>query len=297
MKNLRRNFERFCYNHRDKGIANLMLFVAIGNVIVYFFTLIDQSQLIYSYLYFDRGAILRGQVWRLVTYVFTYLNDGGGFNTLLTLVMLFCYYQIGRMLEQQWGVLRFNLYYLGGILLMDVGALLLGCNATTAYLNLTLFLAIATLLPELRFLLFFVIPIKAKYFAWFYFGLTILQLLQGLRAMLHMLGGGVLYLEWLFPVIALANYFLFFGKDVTNVLPDQLRYRRVRQKKPKSTQPGPDWAKNYRNSSGQPPYRHKCTVCGRTDAQYPALEFRYCSHCNGYYCYCEDHINNHVHIT
>ena len=38
------------------------------------------------------------------------------------------------------------------------------------------------------------------------------------------------------------------------------------------------------------------TVCGRTDTDYPNLEFRYCSKCNGYYCYCMDHINNHVHI-
>ena len=26
------------------------------------------------------------------------------------------------------------------------------------------------------------------------------------------------------------------------------------------------------------------------------MEFRYCSKCNGYYCYCANHINNHVHI-
>ena len=44
------------------------------------------------------------------------------------------------------------------------------------------------------------------------------------------------------------------------------------------------------------PYTHKCTVCGRTDVTNPELEFRYCSRCNGYHCYCEDHINNHTHI-
>ena len=46
----------------------------------------------------------------------------------------------------------------------------------------------------------------------------------------------------------------------------------------------------------QAPYHHRCTVCGRTDVSNPELEFRYCSKCNGYYCYCEDHINNHTHI-
>ena len=43
-------------------------------------------------------------------------------------------------------------------------------------------------------------------------------------------------------------------------------------------------------------YLHKCAVCGVTDADDPNKEFRYCSKCNGYYCYCMDHINNHVHI-
>ena len=45
------------------------------------------------------------------------------------------------------------------------------------------------------------------------------------------------------------------------------------------------------------PYTHKCTVCGRTDADDPTLEFRYCSKCKGYHCYCSEHISNHAHIT
>ena len=44
-------------------------------------------------------------------------------------------------------------------------------------------------------------------------------------------------------------------------------------------------------------YHHKCAVCGKTDTEYPDMDFRYCSKCAGYYCYCADHINNHVHIT
>ncbi len=295
MKKLRRNFERFCYNNRSRGIPNLMLYIAIGNLIVYFFSLIDSSQLFYSYLCFDRGLILKGQVWRLVTYVFTYLLDGGMINTVLSLLMLYFYWQFGKLLEQQWGVLRFNLYYFTGILLTDVGALLLGGAATTQALNLSLFLAIATLLPELQFLLFFVIPIKAKYLAWVYFVLTAWDLVQGLIYMLQLLSAGVVYLSWLLPLLSLANYFLFFGSDVRNILPDALLYRKKRKSAP--SQPNPNWAQNYRSKSGQKPYRHKCTVCGRTDTEYPALEFRYCSRCNGYYCYCMDHINNHVHIS
>lgn len=297
LKQLRRAFETFFYRNRDRGIKNLMMYVGIGNLIVYFLTMIDPSQMVYSYLYFDRSAILRGQVWRLFSYVFTYLNDTVGVSLLLSLIMLFCYYQIGKMLEQQWGVARFNAYYLCGILFMDIGGLLLGENASTYYLNLTMFLAIATILPELRFLLFFIIPVKAKYFAWVYLGLTLVNLIRGLIVMFQGFAGGVVYLGWLFPIIALLNYFLFFGSSLRNLLPDSMRYRKVKSSGPKIVPPSPNWASNYRSKTGEKPYRHKCTVCGRTDVQCPNLEFRYCSRCAGYHCYCIDHINNHVHIT
>jgi len=45
------------------------------------------------------------------------------------------------------------------------------------------------------------------------------------------------------------------------------------------------------------PYRFRCEVCGRTDVTDPQLDFRYCSRCAGYHCYCLDHINAHQHFT
>ena len=295
MKKLRRDFERFCYNHKNWGIPNLMLYIAIGNVIVYFLSLVDPSHMVAQLLVFDRYEILNGQIWRLFTYVFTYMLGDSAFGMVLSLLMLYFYWQFGRLFEKQWGVLRFNLYYLCGILFLDVGALLLDGYASAGALNLTLFLAVATLLPELQFLVYFIVPIKAKYLAWVYFGITLWNLLQGF---IFMLQSGFLYFDWLVPLFALANYFLFFGSDIRNILPNSLRYRRHRPKKPHaSAQPNPNWAQNYRSKSGEKPYRHKCTVCGRTDTENPSLEFRYCSRCNGYYCYCMDHINNHVHIT
>ena len=38
MKDLRRRFERFCLKNRGKGIPNLMLVIAIGNLAVYMFS-------------------------------------------------------------------------------------------------------------------------------------------------------------------------------------------------------------------------------------------------------------------
>ena len=55
--------------------------------------------------------------------------------------------------------------------------------------------------------------------------------------------------------------------------------------------------KQQKKKAQQQGYRHKCEVCGRTDADFPDLQFRYCSKCAGYHCFCEDHIFNHTHFT
>ena len=41
---------------------------------------------------------------------------------------------------------------------------------------------------------------------------------------------------------------------------------------------------------------HKCAICGRTQEEYPDLEFRYCSKCEGGLEYCQDHLFTHVHV-
>ena len=289
MNELRKRFERFCLKNRDKGIPNLMLVIAIGNLIVYFLSAIDPSKLIYLVLCYSRSAILTGQIWRLFTYVFTYLVDMQGLNLVLALVSLYCFFQFGKILESQWGRFRFNLYYLVGIVLNDIFSLIFGWGCTATDLNLSLFLAVATIAPGLQVLFFFVIPLKMKWMAWVYFALTVLNIVQGF-------GYGFLSFIWLMPIVPLLNYFLFFGGEIKNVLPDFLRVQRPSGTKSAYQRPNPGWAKDYSSKTGQKPYRHKCTVCGRTDTEYPNLEFRYCSKCEGYYCYCIDHINNHAHI-
>lgn len=283
MNHLRRNFERFCYRHQQKGIRNLMLYIVLGTALVYLVAMFDPSGLLLLYLRFDRTAILQGQLWRLVSYVFVPESA----RPLLFAISLYFYYVIGRMIESSWGTFRFNLYYFTGVLITDVAALLLGMDASIGSLNLSLVLAFATIYPENRVLLFYIIPIKMKYLAWFYLALTVFELLF------------YPFPINLFPVFALLNYFLFFGSDVLRILPDFIQPRR--KSKPfgafqKKQRPNPDWAKDYRSKTGEKPYRHKCTVCGRTDTANPDLEFRYCSKCSGYYCYCIDHINDHAHI-
>ena len=290
MKNLRRRFNRFCFEHRNKGIPNLMMYISLGCALVYLMTQFTQSTLLYSLLVFDRTAILQGQVWRLFTYPLTFYNS----NLLLMAVALFCYYSIGRAIESLWGTLRFNLFYFCGILMMDIWCMLFGGRADVTYLNLSLFLSYATMFPDAQFLLFFIIPIKAWIFALFDLLLVVFSLLADP------------FPYNFFSIISLANYFLFFGKDVLNVVPMSWRANARRafgkknyapkQERPKVV-PFPK-AGSYEATTAKPqaPYTHKCTVCGRTDVSDPDLEFRYCSRCSGYHCYCEDHISNHTHI-
>ena len=293
LRNLRSRFERFCYRNRNKGIPNLMLYITLGSALVYVMSMIDESATLYYALCFDRNLILQGQVWRLFSYVFTY--DGG--NVIWTAVGLLCYFSLGRAMENVWGTCRFNLFYLTGVVLMDIFCMLFGGYANISYLNMSLFLGYATLYPNAQFLLFFIIPVKAWIFALIDLAITLYNVIL-LTAM-----GAIPYN--LFPLVAIANYFLFFGKDVVNVIPMswQVNFRRLFKKKksyapkPTGTVPFPT-AGSYRatTSSVKAPYTHKCTVCGRTDVTNPELEFRYCSRCNGYHCYCEEHISNHTHV-
>ena len=290
MKNLRRRFNRFCFEHRSKGIPNLMLYVSLGCALVYLMTQITQNAILYSLLVFDRTAILQGQVWRLITYPLTFYNS----NLLLMAVALFCYYSIGRGIESIWGTLRFNLFYFSGILMMDIWCMIFGGRADVTYLNLSLFLSYATMFPDAQFLLFFIIPIKARIFALF----DLLLVVYGL--LVYPFPSNV------FAVISLANYFLFFGKDVLNVIPTSwlIKLQRLGKKKGQDYKqdrpkviPFPNAAAQEAASSRQQTnYTHKCTICGRTDASHPDLEFRYCSRCSGYHCYCQDHISNHTHV-
>ena len=283
---LRKCFDRFCYQNRDKGIPNLMLYVALGSAVVNILSIVDKTDMLYYILCFSREAILQGQIWRLITYPLTF-SAGSIFMTAIALI---CYYSLGRAMENVWGTLRFNLFYFSGIIMMDIYCMIFGGMADASSLNLSLFLAYATLYPNAQFLFLFIIPVKAWIFA-----------LIDLVLVVY----GLLFYPFpynFFSVVALANYFLFFGKDVVNVIPLTWRInaRRLFKKKPMKktgTIPFPT-AGSYQATTAKPvaPYTHKCSICGKTDVSHPDLEFRYCSRCNGYHCYCQDHISNHTHI-
>ena len=288
MKEFKRRFNRFCFRHQNKGIPNLMLYITVGAAALALMNMIDPSGALYYMLVFDRELILQGQVWRLISYPLCY----AGSITITSALMMICYYSLGRAVENIWGTLRFNIFYFTGVLLMDVYCMIFGGSADVYYLNMSLFLAYATMYPNAEFLLFFIIPVKAWILAVIDLAIVFLGLFNP-------------FPYDLFGLIALGNYFLFFGKGFVNIFPASWRIN-ARRLFRRSTHPGKKGKTIPFNAAGsyqathakvKAPYTHKCTICGRTDVDSPDLEFRYCSRCKGYHCYCSEHISNHTHIT
>jgi len=264
---------RFCRKHPNFCLPNLMMYVVIGNVLVF---LMDRFSggTFSNMLYFNRDAIFSGEVWRLLTFVFVPMDS----RLFFLAISLYFYYFIGSALERNWGSQRFTVFYCMGIVLNILVGLIAG-GTSMHYVNLSMFLSFATLYPDLQVLLFFVIPVKVKWIAYVdaaYFVLDVVRFL---------IGGHPLYA--LIPVVAILNYILFFWGDFRYV------FQRTKRQVNRKTIDFQSAQKTARENKG---YLHKCAVCGRTDTDFPDLEFRYCSKCNGYYCYCMDHINNHVHI-
>ena len=317
MKDLRRKFERFCHRNRNKGIRDLMLYICLGNAAVLFASLINGGYFLYELLCFDKAAILQGQVWRLVTWLFT--EELGG-NSFLGIVFLYFFYRLGSRVEYTIGTFKFNLFYLGGVVMMDLFAMIfcpteavpisgmmfppeiftLFYSNMAYYLHLSMVLAFATTYPDAQFMIFFIIPVKA----WL---LALVDLILIGISVFNMCYPVMLFPHCLFPLIGLLNYFLFFGPDMHNLIPLTMKARiRRRGFKPKSSRPSapkviPFPGTENRTSAAPSPapkgdYTHRCTICGKTDVDHPDFEFRYCSRCKGYHCYCQEHINDHIHI-
>ena len=277
MRKLMNRIDRFCYAHPRFGIPRLMLWIVLANAAVWLLMMMDTTGLAFSRLCFDAHAILHGQVWRAVTFLFVSNSS----SILFFAVEMYFYYWIGSALEHQWGTGRFTIYYLIGWALTIIVGLVTGAGGgvTATYLNLSLFFAFATLYSDLQVLLFFVLPIKVKWLAY---------LDAALFAYAVFTSGWPLLL---LPIVAVVNYLIFCG----DWLFDYFRPAHVQQRK--KTVDFKREAARIKRDQERKPFRHRCEVCGRTDADFPNLEFRYCSRCAGYHCYCADHITNHVHIT
>lgn len=285
LKKLNQAIDKFCILHPGFGIPNLMLYIVIANVVVFLLDSFSGTGLS-NLLYFSLPAVLRGEVWRIVTFVLI-PETRSAFSLFIT---CYFYYWIGSTLERQWGTAKFTCYYLGGMLFTLLGtslvSLIIGLGVPVYgadYVNFAMFLAFAALWPDAQVLLFFIIPIKIKYLAYL-----------DLAFFAWIIGNYVVTGYWqlsIIPIMALLNFVIFFWPELQRLL--GMEAARTRQ------------AVHYRNAAANAKREaqsanageRRCAVCGRTNATNPELEFRYCSRCAGYHCFCSDHIFSHVHFT
>ena len=293
------------------AIRNLPLIMILLEAVGYTLGVVAPNVL--NYVCFNPIAICSGQVWRLITWVLVPPSS----LSIFTVITLFFYYWIARMLATTWGDFYFNIYVLGGIVITDIGMMIaypILNSMTTAssamsimlmpmyvnlyYIQTSILLAFAFTYPNAQVLLYFFIPIKMSW----------LGIFEGI-----MLAYDFIRVNMLTPrlviLLAILNLVLYFlmTKDLRRFHPKEFA-RRANYRKATGqggsffdrfnaagggkNQPGlRSYTKIYPNGA-----RHKCTICGRTELDGDRLEFRFCSKCEGDHEYCQDHLFTHQHI-
>jgi membrane associated rhomboid family serine protease len=247
------------------AIPNLTIYLIAGQS--FFYLMYLTGKLERSDTYLCARVLWEGEWWRLFTLPF----DPPQQTLIFTLFAWYFFYLMGSALEQHWGAFRYNAYLLVGCTLTVAASFLVPeYPVSNAYLGGSIFLAFATLFPDFQILLFFVLPVRVKWLA----------LLTGLGyAYQFALGGGA---TRLMVLAAIANYFLFFARDIFL----NLRYGQ-RQLVKKSAL----MSQRLDDSPG-----HRCTTCGITNKSHPEMDFRYCPQCAGQFGYCKEHIFSHQHV-
>jgi membrane associated rhomboid family serine protease len=143
--------------------------------------------------------------WQLLSYAFLH----GNFNHLF--FNMFAVWMFGTPLEQAWGRQRFTLYYVACVVGAAVVQLLVQLFEGGIYPTIGasggvfgLLLAYGAMWPENRiFLLFFPVPVKAKWFVLIYGGIELLlgftRAMPGIAHFAHLGGmifGAVLLYRW-----------------------------------------------------------------------------------------------------
>jgi hypothetical protein len=255
------------------AVPNVTLILIAGQVLLFVADQFYRAQGrngILNQIRLDTTAVLHGEVWRLITFLF----DPPLTNVLFAFFFWYLFYLMGTTLETTWGAFRYDLFLAIGYfasLAVAFGTHFLalpGAYASNAFLYGTVFLAFARMYPDFTLLLFFILPVKIKWLAllqWIGYGLGLLFGTWPMRAMIF---------------ASVFNFLLFFGRDIWRDM--KHGHRRMRQH-----------AKTL-----QTPLHivHKCHVCGATSEEHLRMQFRYCSKCVGQYAYCPEHLHDHEHV-
>lgn len=267
-------FDRLERSLRPLAIPNLTLVLIVGQVIAYVVGEIQPA--LAAAIRLEPAAVLRGEWWRLFTFLFEPPNR----NPLFLLLELMLLHLMGTALEGHLGTVRYNGFvlvsWLASVLVALAAAWFLPGESvgTNAFIYGSIFLAFAWLYPDFELLLAFILPVKIKWLALLAaFG----YLVAFSRGVSTLAAGG-----WFLCLLILAanvNILLFFGGDIVSFF--RAGNRRM------SRQLG-------RARSARTP-RHVCIVCGATNLSHPDRDFRYCPECDGTPAYCNEHLAGHAH--
>ena len=178
---LEKKFGRYAIKH--------LIYYILGAYVVGYVLALAKPEW-YSYIILSPAMVMRGQVWRLITWVCTAPQQ----ISILLIFMFLFYYYIGKTLEQYMGAFKYNLYVFAGWFFTTLGSMVvywissavsgpagaINIEPSTYYINLTSFLAFAVIFPDAKVLLFAIIPIKMKILAWIDAAYLALQVISGL---------------------------------------------------------------------------------------------------------------------
>lgn len=274
------------------AIKNISLYLVLLYAAAYLVIAVDATLL--NYISLNPYALMRGQIWRLVTWIMIPPSLG---LSVLTLLLLYIFYRFGTTLEQKIGVFRYNIYLLSGMIFTVIGALAVmaylfaaipdlamldhnqrmdlfsnvAMSFSTYYVYMSIFMAVAVVIPDMTIYFMFVIPVKMKY----------IGIIYGFYMVYEFVATNTYNRIVIFA--SMLNFLVFFlstrkkARTPKQVIRSVAYHQEIKKVKLKTM--------------------HKCAICGVTNTEAPEREFRYCSKCNGNYEYCDQHLYTHPHVS
>lgn len=288
LNRMERKFGKYAVHDLMKYILGLYV---VGSVLG-----LLNAEIYNRYLSLDLQAIMKGQIWRLITFIMApsgSLSSSGILGVLFLVIEVYLYHMIGSALEQAWGAFRFNMYMYSGILFNVIAGIILQVVITNTqgihvvvsfglvYIFQSMFFAFAFLYPNVQLMLWMIIPVKVKWLGYLYgviFAVEVLACFVTNDTLSRARGVAM--------IVATANFVLFALWSWKDKRPSMAQVKRRREFKKQ--------VRTMADRAGEP--RHRCAICGRTEQDNPDLEFRFCSKCEGNYEYCSDHLFTHEHV-
>ncbi len=247
---------------RFLAIPHVTTVIIVGQALTYSMELMTQGST--HRLRLVPAKVLEGEWWRLFTFIF----EPPAVHAIVIVFLFYFFYLMGSALEEFWGTFKYNFFlFIGYAATIGAAFLYPEKQASNLWLLGSVFFAFAWLAPDFKVQLFFVAPVRIKYFA----------VITALFFAWELFSG-----DWPRRAVVLAsiaNFLLFFAGPIA---------RRIQSGRVKMEQQVAAIASRVKP-------RHTCAACGITDLADAEAEFRYCTRCAEPTAYCTAHIANHAH--